>query len=157
MITKSVKYEDFSGNTITKSFDFHLNKAELAEIQFREDGSTFDDVIIKISQDDTNIRSVLDMIKEIVVASVGRKVIQDGTELFVKDDQARNALVCTDAYSELLFELISDPEKVAEFVKGLLPSNLAKEYNKALSSDDINSMTPEQMKARLTELREGGK
>lgn len=153
MITKSVKYEDYNGKTVVKDFDFHLNKAELAEIQFREDGSTFDDVIIKISKDETNIRSVLDMIKEIVVASVGRKVTEDGVELFVKDDKARNALVQTDAYSELLFELISDPQTVAEFVKGLLPSNLAKEYNKALSSDDINEMTPEEMKARLAELR----
>lgn len=153
MITKSVKYEDYNGKTIVKDFDFHLNKAELAEIQFREDGSTFDDVIIKISQDETNIRSVLDMIKEIVVASVGRKVTEDGVELFVKDDKARNALVQTDAYSELLFELISDPQTVAEFVKGLLPSNLAKEYNKTLGADDINDMSPEELKARLAELR----
>ena len=153
MITKSVKYEDYNGKTVVKDFYFHLNKAELAEIQFREDGSTFDDVLIKISQDDTNIRSVLDMIKEIVVASVGRKVNQNGDDLFIKDNRARSALIHTDAYSELLFELISDPKVVADFVKGLLPASLAKEYDKALSSDDINQMTPEEMKARLAELR----
>lgn len=151
MITKSVKYEDLDGNIVTKDFDFHLNKSEIAELQFREDGSSFDDVIIKISQDETNVRAVLDIIKEIVVASIGRRS-EDGRH-FIKDDLAVNDLIQTDAYSELLFELISSPETVATFVKGLLPSSLAKDYEKTLSSDDLNNMTEEDLKKKLAELR----
>lgn len=151
MITKSVKYEDLNGNTIVKDFDFHLNKVEIAELQFREDGTTFDDVIIQISQDETNIRTVLDIIKEIVTASVGRRS-EDGTR-FIKDDEAVNALVQTDAYSELLFEMISSPQNVAEFVKGLLPSSLAKEYDKTLNTTDLDAMTEDELKSKLAELR----
>ena len=155
MITKSVKYEAPNGATVVKDFTFHLNKAEIAELQFREDGSTFDDIIIKISQDDTNVRAVLDIIKEIVVASIGR--LSDDGEYFIKDEQAINALLQTDAYSELLFDLISSPESVALFVKGLLPKSLASEYDKTLNNTDLNNLTEEELKAKLAELRGGDK
>ena len=155
MITKSVKYEAPNGATVVKDFTFHLNKAEIAELQFREDGSTFDDIIIKISQDETNVRAVLDIIKEIVVASIGR--LSDGGEYFIKDEQAVNALLQTDAYSELLFDLISSPESVAQFVKGLLPKSLASDYDKTLNNTDLNNLTEAELKAKLAELRGGDK
>lgn len=155
MITKSVKYEAPNGATVVKDFTFHLNKAEIAELQFREDGSTFDDVIIKISQDETNIRAVLDIIKEIVLASIGR--LSDDGARFIKDEKAVNDLIQTDAYSELLFDLISSPETVAEFVKGLLPKSLANDYDKTLNTTDLNNLTEEELKAKLAELRGGDK
>lgn len=151
MITKSVKYEDLEGNPVVKDFDFHLNKSEIAELQFREDGSTFDDVIIKISQDETNVRTVLNIIKEIVTVSVGRRS-EDGKR-FIKDDIALNDLVQTDAYSELLFDLISSPDSVAKFVKGLLPRELARDYDKTLNTDDLNNLTEDELKQKLADLR----
>lgn len=151
MITQSVKYEAPNGATVVKDFTFHLNKAEIAELQFREDGSTFDDVIIKISQDETNIRAVLDIIKEIVLASIGR--LSDDDTHFIKDEKAINDLVQTDAYSELLFDLIASPESVAQFVKGLLPKSLAKDYDKTLNNTDLNNLSEEELKAKLAELR----
>lgn len=152
MITKTIRYFDFDENEIKKDFAFHLSKAEITELNFLEDGSTLDEVIIKMSNDSTNVRQIMDILKDILRKAVGRK--SDNGTRFIKDEEAISELFDTDAYSELLIEIMTDTKKAAEFVTGILPKDLRSEYKKTLNSDDLDSLTPEQMREKLKAVRE---
>ena len=124
MLQKTIKYEDYNGNQVSKDFWFHMNKADIAEFKYRKDGSDMVDVISRIMANE-NIRGILDILKEIARASVGRKS-EDGSR-FIKDDEARSELFDTDAYSELMYELLSDERNAADFIQGILPKDVAKQ------------------------------
>lgn len=151
MITKTVKYFDFNDNEVEKEFSFHLSKAELTEFTFKEDGANLDEALIRMSDGDTSIREVLEMLKGILRKAVGQKS-EDGAR-FVKNDEIRSDFFDTDAYSELLFELLDDATKASEFITGILPRDIRNEYKKTLGGDDLDSLSPEELRARLKAAR----
>lgn len=151
MITKTIKYFDFNDNEVEKEFSFHLSKAELTEFTFQEDGENLDEALIRMSDGDTSIREVLEMLKGILRKAVGQRS-EDGAR-FVKNDAIRSDFFDTDAYSELLFELLDDATKASEFITGILPRDIRNEYKKTLGGDDLDSLSPEELRARLKAAR----
>lgn len=149
MITKTIKYEDFNGNAVEKMFHFHISKADLAELNYQEDGTSLADQIATVAQNDTGVREVLDIFKKVVVSAVGHKS-EDG-QRFVKSDEARSELVDTEAYSELLFEMIEKPEFAAKFIQGILPKDTQKQINESLGGRDIKDLSREELLARLNQ------
>ena len=91
------------------------------------------------------------MLKGILRKAVGQKS-EDGAR-FVKNDDIRSELFDTDAYSELLFELLDDANKASEFITGILPRDIRNEYKKTLGGDDLDSLSPEELRARLKAAR----
>lgn len=151
MLQKTIKFEDYNGNEVKQDFWFHMNKADIAEFKYRKDGSDMVDVISRIMTNE-NIRGVLDILKEIARAAVGRKS-EDGSR-FIKDDEARSALFDTDAYSELMYELLSNPDYAADFIQGILPKDMAKQVEQTKEEYDVHNMTKEQIAAKMRELHE---
>lgn len=147
MIRKTVKYTDFDDNEVTETFEFNLTKAELTELNFLEDGSDLATVLGAMADGSTNVRQVLEILKDILTKAVGKK--SDDGKLFEKNDRIRAELFATNAYSELLYELIDSPQKAADFMTGLLPKDIRSEYKKAVNTDDFDNLTPEQMRERL--------
>lgn len=117
MIAKEITYQDFDGNNVAETFYFHLNKAELAELQLTKNGGLAEYVQTIIDSEDN--LEILNMFKLIIRAAVGRR--DEEHNRFVKNDEVRSELFDTDAYSELFFELMSDATKAAAFVKGIVP------------------------------------
>lgn len=153
MLSKEITYEDYTGNKVKETFYFHMNKADVAEFKYRKDGSDIVDVLSRIMSDE-NVRGVLDMLKDLARHGVGRKINVDGKERFVKDDEARSALFDTDAYSELMFELIDKPEYAAKFIAGMLPKDLAKSMEEASEGEDLKNMSKEEIANKMRELQE---
>lgn len=151
MLQKTIKFEDYNGDQVTKDFWFHMNKADIAEFKYRKDGSDMVDVISRIMTNE-NIRGVLDILKEIARSAVGRKS-EDGSR-FIKDDEARSELFDTDAYSELMYELLSNPDYAAEFIQGILPKDVAKQVEQTKNENDIHNMSKEEIAAKMRELQE---
>lgn len=151
MLQKTIKFEDYNGNSVSQDFWFHMNKADIAEFKYRKDGSDMVDVISRIMTTE-NIRGVLDILKEIARAAVGRKS-EDGTR-FIKDDEARSELFDTDAYSELMYELLSNENNAAKFIQGILPKDMAKQVEQTKEEYDVHNMTKEQIAAKMRELQE---
>lgn len=149
MISKTVKYEDFNGETVEKVFHFHISKAELAELNYRPNGGTLADDLATVALDDTGIRDVLDIFKEIVTAAVGKKS-EDGSR-FIKDEDARGALLQTDAFSELLFDMLDKPEFAAKFIQGILPTSVQKDLNKSLGGRDVKELSREELLEKLNQ------
>lgn len=151
MITKTINYVDFEENEVKATFDFHLSKAEIAELNFLEDGRTLDEVLVTMSKDSTNVRTVMNLLKDILRAAVGKKS-GDGKR-FIKNDEVRSELFDTEAYSELLIEIISDPKAAAEFITGVLPRDLRSEYKKTLGGKNLEDMTAEELRQQLAATR----
>lgn len=154
MIEKKIKFADYNGKTVTKTFTFHMNKADIAEFKYRKDGSDIVDLIKKIMETE-NVRGVFDMLKEIARSSVGRRS-EDGAR-FIKDDEARSELFDTDAYAELLMELIEKPNAASNFIAGILPEDLAKKVRASASSDDLQNLSKEELLRKMQELEDSKK
>lgn len=155
MISKTIKYEDFEGNEIEKTFHFHISKAELAELNIQEDGTTLADSIATITRSETGIREVLDIFKMVVTEAVGRRS-EDGSR-FAKSDDARSEFLDTDAYSELLFNMLDDPDFATRFIQGILPTSVQKEIQKSMGGRDVKDLSREELLAKLAETNEKNK
>lgn len=121
MIKKTVTYEDYNGNTRTEDFYFHLNKAELTEMELSREGgmAAYYERIVK-AQDLPSLSSVF---KELVLKSYGVKS-EDGRG-FLKKDAAGNPLWIafeqTAAFETIYMELVNDTDVATEFFNGIIP------------------------------------
>lgn len=138
MIKKSIPYTDYDGNQRTDECYFNLNKAELAEMEVSESGG-FDKFLEKVveSQDTKKIYAIF---KEIILMSYGEKT-HDGKHFLKKKTidgeviRLRDEFEQTEAFSELIMEMLSNEDAAANFVTGVLPKELADEVAKQITAD----------------------
>lgn len=117
MLVKTIKYEDYNGQEREEEFLFNLSKAELIEMELGVDGG-LDSKIKRLTQT-MNGPEIMKLFKEIIMKSYGVKS-DDGKRL-IKSEQLSLEFTQTEAYSELLMELCSNPEAAANFIKAILP------------------------------------
>lgn len=152
MISKTIKYEDFNGDQVEKTFHFHINKAELAEMNYEEGRASLVERMVEVSSETTNIREVLDIFKSIIVEAVGKRS-EDGSR-FIKNDDVRSELMDTEAYSELLFGMLDSPENAANFIQGMLPPSVQKEIDKSAGGKKVSELSREELLAKLKEVND---
>lgn len=121
MIKKTVTYTDFNGNERTESFYFHYSQAEILEMELSTDGG-FAERIQRII-DAKDQPSLIRVIKKFVLDAYGVK--SDDGKRFIKNDDVRAAFEECPAYSVIFMELVQDDVAAAEFVKGVVPADLA--------------------------------
>lgn len=123
-ITKT--YIDFNGVERTEDFYFNLTKADLTELQMSVNGglTTLLDNISRAKDS----KSIIEHIKKLVLISYGEKSL-DGREHF-KSDEIRAKFAATQAYSDIFMEIATDDKKAADFVMGILPTDLKDEVMK---------------------------
>lgn len=124
MITKNITFEDLEGNEITQPFYFNVSKAELIKLQTKEKNG----LDRKLRQIATNqdVNGLINTINEFIEMSYGEKA-DDGIA-FIKQKNGVKLVenfMNTDAYSKLFEELVSSPDKLMEFIIGILPKDLA--------------------------------
>jgi hypothetical protein len=128
VLKKTITYEDLDGGKITEDFYFALSKAELAEMRLRQ-GDGFDGFLKAIvAAKDGN--ALMDLFKNMLRMSVGKRSA-DGKR-FIKNDEIVDEFMQTDAYSVLFMELVTDADKASEFVRGLVPRDLAPQAAQAV-------------------------
>lgn len=117
MLKKTIKYVDFDGNEREEDFHFNLTKAELIEMDLSEKGGLQKTIQAIVQTKDTP--RIFALFKEIILKAYGEKSL-DGKR-FVKNAEIRDGFEQTEAYSVLLMELLSDPDKAANFINGIIP------------------------------------
>jgi hypothetical protein len=122
MLKKAITYTNFDGERVTDTFHFHLGPDELAELEFSQKGGLRDYLQNLIEAEDNE--ALLRNFKWLITKSVGRRS-EDGRR-FVKSEEITADLVQTGAYSELFMELLTNADSAADFVKGILPGDLAR-------------------------------
>lgn len=126
MLRKEVKYKDFDGNDRKDVLWFHLNEVEITEMDLETSGG-----LVKYMESiiDTNdVNQLITIFKDLLIRSYGERSM-DGKH-FYKDDKIRNEFVSSAAYPVLYMEMVSDADKAAEFINGIVPSNIREQMAK---------------------------
>ena len=124
MLKKNIKYTDYNGVEREETFLFHLSKAELMEMEMGTVGGLAE--MIQSIVDSNNTPEIIKIFKEIILKAYGEKSL-DGKR-FTKVNDAGVPLSIgfsqTEAYSELFMELATDADAAANFIKGIIPSDI---------------------------------
>lgn len=120
MIKWPITYTTYDGDEVTEDFYFHLNKAELTKMQFDVNGA-YSNYIERI-QNERNLKELGEQYANLILNSYGKK--SDDGRIFRKSDELRDEFKCSEAYSVLFMELLSDADKAAKFARGILPADL---------------------------------
>lgn len=131
MLKKTIAYVDYDGNDREEDFYFNLSKAELTELQLSTSGGLQKMIenIIKTK----DIPRIIEIFKKIIMASYGIKS-PDGRR-FIKSKEITDEFVQTEAYSILFMELSTDADAAANFIAGVIPADLKKEFEEAQKND----------------------
>lgn len=120
MLKKTITYTDYNDVDHTEDFYFNLSKAELVMMETSVAGG-MRQRLEKIVQTQDNV-AIMEVFKDLIHRSYGEKSA-DGKR-FVKSDELSTAFEQSEAYSELIMEIMSDSEKAAQFINGILPQGL---------------------------------
>lgn len=142
MIKKTITFIDsMDGQTKTEDFYFNLTKAELTELEFSIPGG-FDSIRKQIESQLSEGRAVmgalLEAYKRIIEKAVGYKSL-DGKR-FLKNSEYTEAFMASDAYSELIVELLNfeDENSIGEFFDKVIigaPMTVKEAYEKVKNDD----------------------
>ena len=135
MLTKTVKYTDYNDNERTETFNFHLTKAEIAEMELSMPGGMSATIQRIIEAQDT--KELIAIFKDLLLKSYGVKS-PDGRQ-FIKNDELREEFSQTEAYSEIFMELATDAKAASDFVNGIVPADM---------QEQLKNM-PEDMKKQI--------
>lgn len=117
MLAKVINYTDYNGEDRSETFYFNLSNAELAELNLTTEGGLQE--TIKKIVDAKNIPEVTKWFKKIILMAYGEKSA-DGRR-FIKSSELSEEFSQTEAYSELFIELITNEQKAADFINGIVP------------------------------------
>ena len=125
MYKKTITYTDYNGNERTENFYFNLTQAELTEWEMGVKGGLAERIQkIVESQDQPAIIAVF---KELILKAYGEKTL-DGKRFRKVNDAGVPLSIAfseTEAYSNLFMELATDDKAAAEFVNGIMPSDMS--------------------------------
>lgn len=117
MIKKTITYVDYNDQERTEDFYFNLSRAEVTELEFSMPGG-FRAHAEKIAQAE-DAPKLMSLFKDLVMMSYGEKS-PDGKR-FIKSRELSEAFVQTEAYSELVVELMTDGDAAIAFFNGIAP------------------------------------
>jgi len=143
MLKKTITYTDYNGTERTENYYFNLNKVEITEMELSVNGGLTGHIQAIIEAQDR--KSLFDLFKEIILKAYGEKSV-DGKR-FVKSKELSEAFSQTEAFNELVMEIINDDKKAAAFIQGILPfreEDLTEEAQKELTekAQEVVNITP---------------
>lgn len=131
MLKKTITFTNpFTDEEVTEDHYFHISKADLVEMEMEEnkasyttkDGRDLTGMQAKLQRvvDSDDGRTIMFEFKEIIRRAYGKK---DG-DRFLKSREISDNFAATEAHSQLIFEICTDPNAAAAFVEGIIPKNL---------------------------------
>jgi|PlaIllAssembly_1097288.scaffolds.fasta_scaffold438089_1 hypothetical protein len=139
MLKKEITYVDYNDKEQTETFYFNLTKTELTEMEASvDDGmSNFLKRIVAAEK----VGEMLQVFKNIILSSVGIKS-EDGKR-FIKSKEISQDFVSSPAFDVLFMELATDPQKVAEFIKAVIPQDLASRFDEEAKNNLVSIPLPD--------------
>lgn len=117
MIVKRIKYTDYDGNAREEEFRFNVSRAEAVEMLAQYPGGWKAYLNRIVSAQDT--AQLMALFKTLILKSYGVKT--DDGKRFVKSEELSREFEQTEAYSELVMELIHSSTAASEFVNAVFP------------------------------------
>lgn len=138
MYIKKITYTDYNGEQRTEPFYFNLNKGELIKLQLSKNGGY--QAFLRRLLDTNDQAEIIKVFDQFIKDAYGVK--SDDGKRFIKNQEVLDDFVQSEAYSELLTELISDEKAQLEFIQGLMPAEymqqIASEFKKEASERGID-------------------
>ena len=136
MLKKTITYTDYNGVERTEDFFFHLNEAEITEMEFSIRGGLTEMIKKIVAAQDTP--TIIKVFKDLILRSYGEKSL-DG-KYFIKNEKITTEFSQTGAYSKLFMELATDDKAAAEFVNGIIPEEAAKKLAEAEKKESKDNL-----------------
>lgn len=143
MLKKTITYEDFNGEKTTETFYFNLSKPELLELEVSYPNGIEGALKEMLANNDQ--AALLAFFKKIILLAFGQKSA-DGKR-FIKSEQLTEEFTQTNAYAQLYMDLLGDSDAAANFLNGVVPSDLAE----AMKKEEVKSKTAELLATRNAE------
>lgn len=137
MLKKTISYTDYDGNQRTEDFHFNLSMAELTEMQMSVEGGMRGYIQRIMAANDQT--ALMKLFKDVLLLTYGKK--SDDGRLFLKNDAIRAEFEASPAFSAIYMELMSDAQKAANFINGLMPADL-RNQNPAMEMAATASAAP---------------
>jgi hypothetical protein len=115
MLARDITYRDLNGKEVTKKFYFHLEPAEIVEMELSYNGG-LTGFIERVSQTNDNATLIKEF-KNIILTCYG---VRDGDD-FIKNQDLRDRFSGSGAYSALFMEFLQKPGAIEEFINGVVP------------------------------------
>jgi hypothetical protein len=133
VLKKTITYTNpFTDQEVSEDHYFHISKADLVEMEMEEHGEKYMDkdgkeltgMQAKLQKivDSEDGKAIMAEFKDIIRRSYGKK---DG-DRFLKSSAIWEDFQASEAFSQLLFDLCTNATAAAEFMNGVVPSNLDK-------------------------------
>lgn len=119
MVKKTITYIDYNGVERTEDFYFNMNQAEILQLEMSVDGGWLE--MVKRISSTQDAPAIMKVFSEVVNMSYGEKSA-DGRR-FIKKPEITEAFVQTEAYANLFVELITHPDKFADFMNQVVETN----------------------------------
>jgi hypothetical protein len=132
MLAKTITYTDYEGTERTETHYFNLNKAELTKWLTTTGEYTLDKVLLRLAQE-RNGAKIMENFEDLIHRSYGRKSL-DGRK-FEKNEDIWLDFYQSEAFSELFMEIVTDANKAAAFINGIIPKELADEVEKTINEN----------------------
>jgi hypothetical protein len=139
VLKKTITFEDFNGETVSEDHYFHLSKAELVEWEMSHAGGMQEALRRIIAASDG--KAIIAEFKKIILGAYG--IRSDDGRRFIKTQELRDQFESSEAYSTLFMELVTNADAASEFVKGVIPQNLAEEAAKISALTAVPDLKPE--------------
>lgn len=120
MLKRMITYEDYNGTTRTEPAYFNLTQTELTKLHVSVDGG-FAELLQRLI-DAKNGKAIMENVDNILMMSYGVK--SDDGRYLIKNDRVREEFKCSPMYDHIFYELVTNDEKAAEFIKGIMPADL---------------------------------
>jgi hypothetical protein len=130
LLRRQITYTNpFTDAEVTEEHFFHISKADLVEMELEEhdqsyvkDGEEITGMQAKLQRivDSNDGKAILAEFKDIILRSYGKK---EG-DRFLKSKELSDDFAATEAFSQLLFELCTDPSAAGDFINGVVPNNI---------------------------------
>lgn len=127
MLAETLTYKDYNGEERTETFYFNLNKSEVAMMELKHPGGYSE--FLKRIVESKDQKKIVESFQQLIEDSYGVK--SDDGHYFKKSKEAFELFKSTEAYSELLIKILSDPEAASRFVNGIMPITDLNEQQKA--------------------------
>lgn len=130
MLKKTITYTDYNDVQRSEDYYFNISRAELVLMENSRAGgmNAYYERIVQ-AKDDV---AIMECFKELIHKSIGVK--SDDGKRFIKSEEIAAAFEQSEAYSELLVELFSDPDVALDFMAKIMPASLVKD-----AQADINA------------------
>lgn len=142
MLKKTIMFKDLDGNPRVEDFYFNLSKTELIKMEVsQKDGM---EAYLKKIIDSSDNKEIMAIFESIILSAYGKRS-EDGVR-FMKSDEISTEFNQTDAYEELMFELMTDANAAAKFITGVIPADFESRMGEVSASVENQELPGEKTK-----------